>query len=124
MENSAKLTIEELDLNSKWRLGIYDIIYDREGSICLNGLWSSNNKRTMNEIARKQGGKEGIVGTYKVSWIQNVAPFCICGTLEIEEKKSIYTFKWTKDDDNNEPSYIGRGIQMNNQLIVFYLEQN
>ena len=53
MKNSAKTTIEEL-VKSEWRLGIYDIIFDRKGNVCLNGLWSNNNNETMNEIARKQ----------------------------------------------------------------------
>ena len=124
MEKSVKTTIEELAKNN-WRFGMYDIIFDRENNVCLNGLWSCENDITMNEIARKRDGKKDIEGNYKVTWIQpdnkDKDDVCIIGELVIKNMKFYYSFEWK---ENGVSTYFGIGIKMNNQLIVFYLQQS
>ncbi|MGD0712454.1 MAG: hypothetical protein ABR968_14860 [Bacteroidales bacterium] len=119
-----KKTIEDLAKNNDWRFGIYDIIRDRDGNICLNGIWSHNNNEIMNEIARKQDGNRKIDGIYKLAWIQSDKEICKQGILIIEEINSMYTFEWKEKIYDEKPNYYGMGIEMNNQLVVFYLEQN
>lgn len=124
MGYSAETTIEELT-KKDWRFGIYDIIYDKKNNLCLNGLWSSKNDITMNEIARKRDGLKDIEGNYKVTWIQpnnkDNDDVCIIGELVIIKQEHYYSFEWKVDGTS---TYFGIGIKMNNQLIVFYLQQH
>jgi hypothetical protein len=105
---------------------VYSIENDEDGYL-LNGLWTNNkaNNKIMNEIARKQHGKnQDIQGNYKLAWIEPDEKFPVCGTLKIEktnQEETTYSFEWWEKGNNKKPNFIGKGLRIGEkQLVAFY----
>lgn len=101
-----------------WGMMVYEII----GDGCMNGLWTNThteNRKVMNEIARKKKGneKDEIAGEYYVSWIEEKGG-PVSGALKIESRITHYYLEWIV---SGKVSFRGVGIQVaDKRLVVTY----
>jgi len=105
------------------------IVYERVGDGCFNGLWNNNDRnnegRILNEIARKRDGKPDIIeGTYVSSWIErNNEP--VNALLVISRINRIeYSFQWN-EFESGVSLFQGVGMEIGlNYVVVSYWFSN
>jgi len=102
------------------------IIYEKVGDGCFNGLWNNNDRtnhgRILNEITRKSDGqRKTIEGTYISSWIETTNDPVNAKLIITRINRTEYSFIWN-DFDSNVPLFQGVGMEigLNNIAVTFW----